>query len=47
MLIDLPESPRYLLAHGRIEEARTVLAHLTGEKYKPTDSVVLAQVWFF
>jgi hypothetical protein len=44
MLLDLPESPRYLLAHGRIEEARVVIAHLTGKGYKPTDSVVLAQV---
>jgi hypothetical protein len=44
MLADLPESPRYLLAHGRTEEARVVIAHLTGEGYEPTDPVVLAQV---
>jgi hypothetical protein len=44
MLIDLPESPRYLIAHDRIDEARVVLADLTGDDYKTTDAIVLAQV---
>lgn len=43
MLIDLPESPRYLLAHGHIAEAHEVLARLTSAKAKPDDPIVLAQ----
>jgi len=43
MLIDLPESPRWLLAQGRVSEARTVLAHLTSRTAAPTDAIVIAQ----
>ncbi|KAF8507657.1 general substrate transporter [Gautieria morchelliformis] len=43
MLIDLPESPRWLLARGRVSDARTVLAHLESDSAKPTDAIVVAQ----
>jgi hypothetical protein len=43
MLVDLPESPRYLLAHGRITEAHDILARLTSATAKPDDPIVKAQ----
>lgn len=43
MLLELPESPRYLLWHNRTAEARLVLAHLTSSTASPEDKLVLDQ----
>ncbi|KAF4622341.1 hypothetical protein D9613_009293 [Agrocybe pediades] len=39
----LPESPRWLLAHGHEEEGLNVLAALEGEHASPEDSYIIAQ----
>ncbi|KAF9560584.1 general substrate transporter [Agrocybe pediades] len=39
----LPESPRWLLAHGHEEEGLNVLAALEGEHASPKDSDIIAQ----
>lgn len=38
--VKLPESPRWLMAHGRTEEARAVIEQVTGEK---VDAVAMQQ----
>lgn len=43
MLIDLPESPRWLIAHDKVDEARLILARLTSKTAKPTDRIVIEQ----
>lgn len=39
----LPESPRWLLAHGREAEGMSILVALEGEHAKSTDAVIMAQ----
>lgn len=39
----MSESPRWLLAHGRTFEARTILAQLTSSSATPSDEIVIAQ----
>lgn len=39
----LPESPRWLIQHGRIEEATQVFAHLGGKDTSINDPKILAE----